>query len=219
MKKSDHKLDPIVAPLVRLLLRPKVYYSGVPEEPGNLAEPSLVIVNHTSHLDGPLVTTVLRKARIHNLAAKDRFEQRGFGFFLRHTGCIPIDRQHPDTSWIHESMQVLRNDRESIAIFPEGRHGGYRQQLPFHSGAALLAALSGVPIVMVYVDGPVRILGKRAGMLISRPFHLASPEEGITAGYLDCQTALLENKMKSLMEEYIRLDSGEFPRPQRIVKG
>lgn len=37
------------------------------------------IINHTSHLDGPVVTTALRPAIIHNLAAKDRFEEKRFG--------------------------------------------------------------------------------------------------------------------------------------------
>ncbi len=56
------------------------------------------------------MNTVFKHDSIHNLAAKDRFQQKGFGFFLRHTGCIPIDRQNPDTSWIHESLRMLMDE-------------------------------------------------------------------------------------------------------------
>lgn len=197
-------VEGLTAFLVKVLLRPKVYYVEPPKHPHKLDEPSLLIINHTSHLDGPIVTTMFRKDRIHNLAAKDRFEQRGFGFFLRHTRCIPIDRQHADLTWIHESVKTLRQDKESVAIFPEGRHGEHRKQLPFHTGAAMLAAVSQAPLVMVYIDGPVKILGPRARLIVSPPFHLAPPSQGLNADYITEQTEVLQQKMKSLMEEFLK---------------
>ncbi len=197
-------VEGLTAFLVKVLLRPKVYYVEPPKHPHKLDEPSLLIINHTSHLDGPIVTTMFRKDRIHNLAAKDRFEQRGFGFFLRHTRCIPIDRQHADLTWIHESVKTLRQDKESVAIFPEGRHGEHRKQLPFHTGAAMLAAVSQAPLVMVYIDGPVKILGPRARLIVSPPFHLAPPSQGLNADYINEQTEVLQQKMKSLMEEFLK---------------
>lgn len=197
-------VEGLTAFLVKVLLRPKVYYIEPPKHPHKLDEPSLLIINHTSHLDGPIVTTMFRKDRIHNLAAKDRFEQRGFGFFLRHTRCIPIDRQHADLTWIHESVKTLRQDKESVAIFPEGRHGEHRKQLPFHTGAAMLAAVSQAPLVMVYIDGPVKILGPRARLIVSPPFHLAPPSQGLNADYITEQTEVLQQKMKSLMEEFLK---------------
>ena len=206
MTGSDTRLNPLTAFLVQLLLRPKVYYQDPDGKDSILSEPSIVICNHTGHLDGPLVTTVLRKAPIHNLAAKDRFEQRGFGFFLRHTGCIPIERRKADTSWLHESISVLKKDRENIAIFPEGRHGSYREQLPFQPGAALLAAMSGAPLVMVYVDGPVRIGWKRARLMVSQPFHLDPPSQGLNSEYIQEQTRRLQLRMMLLMKEFIQLE-------------
>ena len=200
----DTKLHPLTSFLVRLLLRPKLWYEDPSREKEVLSEPSLVVCNHTGHLDGPLVTTVLRKkGAIHNLAAKDRFEQRGFGFFLRHSGCIPIDRQKADSSWIHDSIKVLKEEKECVAIFPEGRHGSYREQLPFQPGAALLASMAGVPIVMVYVDGPVRILGKRAQLMVSVPFRLVQPGQGLNSEYILVQTQMLQDRMKILTEEFI----------------
>lgn len=201
---STSIVEGLTAFLVKVLLRPKVYYVEPPKHPHKLDEPSLLIINHTSHLDGPIVTTMFRKDRIHNLAAKDRFEQRGFGFFLRHTRCIPIDRQHADLTWIHESVKTLRQDKESVAIFPEGRHGEHRKQLPFHTGAAMLAAVSQAPLVMVYIDGPVKILGPRARLIVSPPFHLAPPSQGLNADYITEQTEVLQQKMKSLMEEFLK---------------
>lgn len=204
MKKGTEAVEKTTSALVRLLLRPKPYFLEEEKQADKLHEPSILVVNHTSHLDGPVVNTVFRKDRIHNLAAKDRFEQPGFGFFLRHTRCIPIDRQNPDLSWIHESLRVLHEEKESVAIFPEGAHGTYRKQLPFHSGVVMLAALANVPIVMVYIDGPHKILRKRSKLIIAPPYRLDPPVKGLNSEYVEQQTQILQKRMSQLMEEFIQ---------------
>lgn len=204
MKKGTEAVEKTTSALVRLLLRPKPYFLDQEKQADKLKEPSILVINHTSHLDGPIVNTVFRKDRIHNLAAKDRFEQRGFGFFLRHTRCIPIDRQNPDLSWIHESLRVLHEEKENVAIFPEGAHGTHRKQLPFHSGVVMLAALANVPIVMVYIDGPHKILRKRSKLIIAPPYRLDPPVEGLNSEYVEHQTQILQKRMSQLMEEFVR---------------
>lgn len=204
MKKGTEAVEKTTSALVRLLLRPKPYFLEEEKQADKLKEPSILVINHTSHLDGPIVNTVFRKDRIHNLAAKDRFEQRGFGFFLRHTRCIPIDRQNPDLSWIHESLRVLHEEKENVAIFPEGAHGTHRKQLPFHSGVVMLAALANVPIVMVYIDGPHKILRKRSKLIIAPPYRLDPPVEGLNSEYVEHQTQILQKRMSQLMEEFIK---------------
>ena len=209
MKRGTEAVEKIISVLVRLLLRPKVYYLEEEKQADKLKEPSILVINHTSHLDGPIVNTVFHKDHIHNLAAKDRFVQKGFGFFLRHTRCIPIDRQNPDLSWVHESLQVLHEEKESIAIFPEGAHGAYRKQLPFHSGVIMLAALANVPIVMVYIDGPHKILRKRSKLMIAPPFKMDTPAEGLNSDYIKQQTQMLQRRMSQLMEEFIKRETSK----------
>lgn len=206
MTKGTKAVEMMTSALVRLLLRPKTYFLEVEKQADKLHEPSILVINHTSHLDGPIVNTVFRKDRIHNLAAKDRFEQKGFGFFLRHTRCIPIDRQNPDLSWVHESLRVLHEEGESVAIFPEGAHGTHRKQLPFHSGVVMLAALARVPIVMVYIDGPHKILRKRSKLIIAPPYRLDPPIYGLNSDYINQQTDILQNRMKNLMNEFMKID-------------
>ena len=206
MKAVDRIVENSTAFLVHALLRPKVYCVDSSRQGNVISEPSIVVCNHTSHLDGPVVNTVFRKSRIHSLAAKDRFEQKGFGFFLRHTGCIPIDRKNADTSWVHQALKTLRQDKENVAIYPEGQHGQHRQQLPFHTGVTMLTALAQVPIVMVYIDGPHRLF-HRSKLIIAPPFRLDAPTSGINLDYIESQTRMLEKRMKELMEEFIRIDS------------
>ena len=204
MKITTYIVEGLTSFLVKILLRPKVYYVEPPKHRRKLNSPSLLIINHTGHLDGPVVTTMFRRDKIHNLAAKDRFEQRGFGFFLRHTRCIPIDRKSGDLSWIDESIKTIQEDKESVAIYPEGRHGEHRKQLPFHPGAVILATLSQAPLVMVYIDGPIKIFGPRARLIVSPPFHLTPPSKSMNSNYIREQTEVLQQKMKDLMEELVK---------------
>jgi len=204
---SDTKLNPPLAFITRMLCKPTVYYLDPARKDEILAEPSIIVCNHTGHMDGGVVNTALLPHKVHTLAAKDRFEQRGFGFLLRHTGAIPIDRQNPDTTWIHESLKVLREDKEHIIIYPEGRHGEHRKQLPFHPGVTMLTAIAQVPIVMIYQDGPIKLF-HRNKLIIAPPFRLDPHEKRLSADYVGEQTALLQEKMKELMNAFIeRYDS------------
>jgi len=204
---SDTKLNPPLAFITRMLCKPTVYYLEPDRKDEILAEPSIIVCNHTGHMDGGVINTALLPHKVHTLAAKDRFEQRGFGFILRHTGAIPIDRINPDTTWIHDSLKVLREDKEHIIIYPEGRHGEHRKQLPFHPGVTMLTAIAQVPIVMIYQDGPIKMF-RRNKLIIAPPFRLTPSENKISADYVSEQTALLQEKMKELMNAFIeRYDS------------
>ena len=206
MSLSDFLVQKATLVLARLLLNPKAVFEDPLRKECTLDEPSILVVNHTGHLDGPILKTAFSKEKIHPLAAKDRFDEKGFGFFLRHTGCIPIDRQNPDLTWLHQSLDILHKDGESVAIFPEGQHGSHRSQLPFHPGVVMLAALALVPVVMVYIDGPYTLGRRNARMMVSRPFRLAPPEKGVNSHYIKEQTGVLQARMAELMHEFIELD-------------
>lgn len=208
MSVIDSIIEHLTTFLVHVLFRPKVYYLDSSLQKNIIKEPSILLCNHTSHIDGPIVNTVFRKSRIHTLAAKDRFEQKGFGFFLRHTGCIPLDRQHLDTSWVHQALKTLQVDKENVAIYPEGMHGHHRQQLPFHSGVTMLTVLARVPILMVYIDGPHRVF-HRSRLIIAPPFRLEQPDNEMNAEIIEDQTKILEQKMRDLMEEFIKRNEND----------
>lgn len=61
MKKGTEAVEKTTSALVRLLLRPKPYFLEEEKQADKLKEPSILVINHTSHLDGPIVNTVFRK--------------------------------------------------------------------------------------------------------------------------------------------------------------
>jgi len=185
-------------PAVRILYHPKVYFENEKRKKISLDKPTILVCNHISHIDGTVVSYLFRRFPLRHLAAKDRFEQGGFiGWYLRQSKCIPIDRQSISTEWVHTSLQTLTRDKVSIAIYPEGKHGKNHRILPFHSGVTMLAALAQTPVMLVYNDGPYRI-GQRCRFMISDPFFLEPPTQGMTADYVQQQTDLLHRKMLEL---------------------
>ncbi|MCQ2960438.1 MAG: 1-acyl-sn-glycerol-3-phosphate acyltransferase [Bacteroidales bacterium] len=195
----------ILYPLVRLIYHPKVYFEDKESQKAFLKEPSILVCNHIAHVDGTVISYIFQPQPIHHLAAKDRFEQNAFlRWYLSNAGCIPIDRKTVSTDWIHTSIKTLKIDKESIAIYPEGRHGKNHEILPFHSGVTMIAAMAQTPIVLLYNNGPYS-LTKRCEMLISKPFMLEPPTDGLTSDYVQAQTDLLHEKMIELQQKFYEL--------------
>lgn len=195
-------LEGIVYPLARILYNPKIYFEDDYTTKACFAEPSILVCNHIAHVDGTVISYVFHPQPLHHLAAKDRFEQNKFmHWYLSNSGCIPIDRKTISTDWIHNSIKTLKVDKESVAIYPEGRHGQNHEILPFHSGVTMIAAMAQVPIVLLYNNGPYK-LTKRCEMMISKPFRLEPPTEGMTAEYVQQQTDLLRDKMLELQKKF-----------------
>ncbi len=201
---ADKIFCSIVAGLVHLVYHPKVYYENVAVQENLLKEPSILVSNHRCHTDGAIVATALRGNIIRNLAAKDRFENKFSAFYLKHTGCIPIDRRNLDTQWVHRSIDILTREKQNIGIYPEGiRNLENKDILPFHSGVTTIAALTGAPIVMVYIDGPYNFI-HRTRLYVGTPFHLNRPTEGLTAEYIRQETQNLHDRMVSMQQDFFR---------------
>lgn len=64
-----------------------------------------------------------------------------------------------------------------------------------------------VPVVMIYVDGPVKILGRRSELIVDVPFRLDPPVNGMNSDYINEQTLILQERMKSLMELFVKRKS------------
>lgn len=126
----------------------------------NVKRPFVVVANHSSHLDAPLIMGALPRPMARYLAAGaagdyffDVWWRRGLtGLFFN---AFPVDR-----SGIHArnvSAKVLLQKGVPLLVFPEGtRAKDYRKLGHFKPGAAALAASTGVPVVPVALVGAGR---------------------------------------------------------------
>jgi 1-acyl-sn-glycerol-3-phosphate acyltransferase len=112
----------------------------------------LVVSNHQSHFDPPLVG--MGCPRRMNYLARDTL----FGFFapfrwlIHSLDAIPIDRDGIGLGGIKEAMKRLKRG-EMVLIFPEGTRSRDGKMAPFRPGFTALAVRSGAAILPVAVEG------------------------------------------------------------------
>jgi 1-acyl-sn-glycerol-3-phosphate acyltransferase len=158
----------VVRPAIDLLARPTV--EGL-DRLNDLEGPVVFAANHHSHVDTPLLLSVIPEPWRHHLfigAAADYF----FGNRVTSTlsalviGAIPIERTKVTRTSANQAAELI-DDGWSMVIFPEGGRSPDGWGQAFRGGAAYLALRCGVPVVPVHVEGTGRIL--RKGKNVPRP--------------------------------------------------
>ncbi len=157
-----------------LAFRPKVTY----QDPNVMKteKPVVFICNHMSHYDGALIASVLHRKKPYFLIAKDWYDKKQFGVFLKLYGSVPVDRSGMDTGW-YEQCRKLLEAGHSILIFPEGRtsKGDMHE---FQPGFAVLAEKTGAMVVECVNAGDYHILfGGRKHVLVGNGYELKCPAE------------------------------------------
>ena len=117
-----------------------------------LEGPLIVACNHVSYLDPPGLCFSPR--RISFMAKKELFQIPVLAPVIRAVGAYPVDRHGSAKAAIKRSLAVLAGGG-AVGIFPEGTRnltGDVRPQ----TGVALLAALSGAPVLPACVVGGAR---------------------------------------------------------------
>ncbi|HTZ08414.1 MAG TPA: lysophospholipid acyltransferase family protein [Acidimicrobiales bacterium] len=200
-------LDTVTRPLVHAVATPAVRGDEVLE----LVEaPAIYVANHASHLDTPLLLSVLPPEVRHRTvvaAAADHFFDRRWKAHLWALllAAVPIER-HRVNRRSAESTRALLEEGWNLVIYPEGgrTHDGWFQ--PMRGGAAYLATRTGRPVVPVHIEGTYRILPRGGGRLRRHPTRItvgtplrAGPGEGARAleSRIDAAMAALADEART----------------------
>jgi len=111
----------------------------------------LVTPNHADHADPGLLVHVGRRYGLtfHFMAAREGFERnRVHRFILQRSGAFSVDREGADLASIRTAMNILRECRYPLVIFPEGEIYHHHEELDFlNEGVAtiLLRAAGKLP--------------------------------------------------------------------------
>lgn len=140
-------LQALVRILLRLLYRLEVH--GHPPRGG------LVIANHQSFLDAPILWSMLPRDTLW-LVHTQVLEQRLFRLLIRAADYIIIDVTNPHG--VKEAMAALESGR-TVVIFPEGRVTVTGALMKIYDGPAFIAAKTGAPVAVAAIDGAVRARG------------------------------------------------------------
>jgi 1-acyl-sn-glycerol-3-phosphate acyltransferase len=119
---------------------------------------SIAVANHPSWID-PLVLASVMPESFHFVAAEVLEHQGLNGFVLRRLGHQFVERHERELGVADAGrLTTLVRNGQSLVIFPEGRLARAPGLRPFHMGAFVVAAQSGVPVVPIAIRGTRTIL-------------------------------------------------------------
>jgi len=134
------------------------------------AEPCIIVANHASYLDGPILTAAL-PPRFGFVIKREMTRVPLAHFLLRRIGSEFVERKDAHKS-AADARRILQKARaqESLAFFPEGTFTAEPGLRRFHNGAFAAAARGQVPVVPVVIRGSRSMLP--ASRAIPRPGRL-----------------------------------------------
>ena len=188
----------LVIAYMRIVFRPTVYYK-CGDKSKRYKCPAVYVCNHTSIYDGLMLITVLQYAKIYAIIAKDWYEKKVLHWLLQPNRCIPVDRFHPDTSWLKKAVRALKGGH-SVCIFPEGYISKTGEMRPFKPGFLLLAEMAGVPVIPFAAERPYKPFGKRKLIMIDNPYTVPKAPKSDKAAFLEEQA----NRFRSIVDGMIK---------------
>ena len=150
----------ILKPLAVLLMRLYFRLEARGAEQVPQAGPLLLVSNHSSVLDPPLVGGASPR-QLSFLAKAELFDIPLFGRLIRALNARPVRREGSDARALKTALKVLEEGR-ALLVFPEGTRGPEGVLREAKHGAGMLAVLSGAVVVPVLITGSGRALPRGA---------------------------------------------------------
>ncbi|MFH1012112.1 MAG: lysophospholipid acyltransferase family protein [bacterium] len=136
----------------------------------------IIASNHRSNLD-PLILGAAMPREVHYFAKMELFKNRPLAALIRYLNAFPVTRSGFDHRALRQAVKILQRE-EALVIFPEGTRAPAGGFLQAKTGIGWIAALSGAPIVPVYVHGTDRLWRAicrhpRIAVVIGKPLSLS----------------------------------------------
>ena len=184
----------VVSPMLHLYFRGKIYGAEqVPKE-----GPLLVVSNHASNFDPPIVSCSVRRP-VAFMAKEELFDVPVLGQAIRLYGAYPVNRLSADRSAIRSALQCLEQGW-ATGVFLQGTRTPDGKITQPKLGAALIAAKAKAPLLPVSLWGTEKIEQKgsaipqlvpvtvRIGEIIPPPS--SSSKDELEAVTQKCTTAI-----------------------------
>lgn len=169
--------------------RIKLHITGFEKVPEN--KRVLFVSNHRSNFDPITTWYVFRKWTPSFVSKNENFSIPVFGRYIRRCGFMAIDRKNPRKAakTINKAARLMKEDKMSIGVYPEGTRSRNNKLLPFHNAVFKIAQKAEAPIVVLSVDGTEKVKE-------NFPLHR-------TDIYLDVLEVIPEDKIKGIKTEEI----------------
>ena len=153
------KYDPFIYSSSRIVIRSALKVLGVKVEvrgfrAGDFSRPPVVICNHLSNLDGPLLLSILPVNPRVMIKAEAR-QIPLIGWVMQLADFVFVDRSSPQRrqAALAEAIEKITQKRYSFLVFPEGTRSKSGGMQDFKKGSFLIASRSGAPLLPVKISG------------------------------------------------------------------
>jgi len=143
-------------PLVISLARVKINVSGVPLDSIPTDKKMFFVCNHQHDFDPAVIWSVFPDNEIGYIGKKEIYKTMPFIAKIMHKLYgLPIDRDNnrEAVKTIIGAIKLLKEEKASVAIFPEGYTSKKCELLPFRNGAFKIALKAKTPIVVCVLNG------------------------------------------------------------------
>ena len=170
------------------LVRLKIHTKGMEQAPKDGR--FLLVSNHFNDIDPAVLMHVFPKSQLAFISKRENDGKFLIGKIQHKLLCQPINRENDRDALktILRCIQILKEDKASIGVFPEGYTSLDGKLHPFRNGVFKIAMKARVPIVVCTVQDTQYVLPKLAKGKLGRHIHIhllgvIYPEEyqGLTA--------------------------------------
>ena len=191
-------------PMLFSLLRVRIVSTGTDKVQGLF--PAMLVCNHIHNIDPAVMIKELPSLKLAFVAKKEIYTEMPFiSRFMHKLNCLPIDRENnrEAAKTIVESVRLIKEEKVSIGIFPEGYTSLDGQLHEFRNGAFKIAIKAGCPIVVCTLLGTpeaIKHLLKRRNTIYFDVLEVIPADE-----VASLTTAELSERIHKEMEENITL--------------
>jgi len=144
--------------LARIILKWVLGVRWIGSEVVPMTGPLLVVPNHRSYLDPPLVGCGLTR-ELYFFAKAELFTIPLLGRAVRVFNSIPVKRGRADRRALSIAIESVRSGG-ALVLFPEGTRAPKGEFLPPKLGVGMIAARCRVPVYPVYISGTGEGIGR-----------------------------------------------------------
>lgn len=194
------RLADLSIPLLMKLARVSVHTVGAEKVPENTRV--LLVCNHQHDLDPVMLLAAFPELELGFIGKKEIYTEMPLVARIMHKlFCLPIDRENnrEAAKTVIEAIKLLKADKASIGLFPEGYTSKTCELLPLRSGSLKIAYKAEVPIVVCVLNNtrsiPKRLFWRHTEIEI-RVLSVLEPEQ-----FKAVTTVELGNQISEQMRE------------------
>ena len=185
----------------------------------------LLVINHMSLVDAPLIFTLVKRPRVAAFVAAEYRRSLFLRWLLNHTGVIWVRRGKADRTALKAALKAL-SEGVMLGVAPEGTRSRNGSLQPAKTGIAFLATNANVPIVPAVVINTDRAFAElrrlRRPVLklrIGPPFKLPPLRPGQRSEQLQIHTEEIMLRLAALLPYRHRGVYSKHPRLAEFLEG